>query len=439
MLKKEGYFKSVRRPYPPFFASLILSGYSNYKYYQPFIDERFVYRNVIKSDNCWYYGRAELNKIARITLNSWLSPVKLKKAIKLMVEREKRLVSSAGLDIKNFCRAYEPYMPALLLVWAPEWLLEAEIKKLLLKKLSVRETERLLEQIRMPEQDNFYKQEEYDLVISKDIKKHVRKYIWINSRYGEENYYTVAEAKQRLAQINKKEFFKKWQAEKSELKKALKRAKEILGGKNRSLVDFLQFITYYRTRRTDIMNKAGFLFIPELKKIAREKKLIYRQLLHCTKDEILNEIPAVKIIEGRMKDHAMILDQGGIQCVTGRESERIRNFLKEKISKVKEIKGIVASRGFTKGIVRLIVSKENYSKMAKGDILVTSMTTPEMMSVMRLAGAFITDEGGITCHAAIVSREMKKPCIIGTKIATKALKDGDLVEVDANRGVVKKL
>jgi pyruvate,water dikinase len=56
---------------------------------------------------------------------------------------------------------------------------------------------------------------------------------------------------------------------------------------------------------------------------------------------------------------------------------------------------------------------------------------------MEKAAAFITDEGGITCHAAIVSRELKKPCIIGTKIATQVLKDGDLVEVDANNGVVK--
>jgi len=56
---------------------------------------------------------------------------------------------------------------------------------------------------------------------------------------------------------------------------------------------------------------------------------------------------------------------------------------------------------------------------------------------MKEAGAIITDEGGITCHAAIVSRELGIPCIIGTKIATKVLKDGDIVEVDAGKGVVK--
>jgi pyruvate,water dikinase len=79
------------------------------------------------------------------------------------------------------------------------------------------------------------------------------------------------------------------------------------------------------------------------------------------------------------------------------------------------------------------------NKVQKGDILVTSMTTPDYVPAMERAAAFITDEGGLSCHAAIVAREMKKPCIIGTKIATKVLKDGDIVEVDANQGIVKKL
>ena len=65
------------------------------------------------------------------------------------------------------------------------------------------------------------------------------------------------------------------------------------------------------------------------------------------------------------------------------------------------------------------------------------MTTPEMVPIMKKASAFVTDEGGVTCHAAIISREMRKPCIIGTKVATQLLKDGDMVEVDANSGFVK--
>ena len=60
-----------------------------------------------------------------------------------------------------------------------------------------------------------------------------------------------------------------------------------------------------------------------------------------------------------------------------------------------------------------------------------------MVPIMKKASAFVTDEGGVTCHAAIISREMRKPCIIGTKVATQLLKDGDMVEVDANSGFVK--
>lgn len=77
--------------------------------------------------------------------------------------------------------------------------------------------------------------------------------------------------------------------------------------------------------------------------------------------------------------------------------------------------------------------------MKKGDILIAHMTNPDLVTGMKIAGAIVTETGGITCHASIVSRELGKPCIIGTKIATRIFKDGDLVEVDANKGIVKKL
>ena len=77
--------------------------------------------------------------------------------------------------------------------------------------------------------------------------------------------------------------------------------------------------------------------------------------------------------------------------------------------------------------------------MKKGDIIVAAETMPSYITVMRRASAFVTNQGGITCHAAIIARELKKPCIIGTKIATKVLKDGDYVEVDANKVIVRKL
>lgn len=102
-----------------------------------------------------------------------------------------------------------------------------------------------------------------------------------------------------------------------------------------------------------------------------------------------------------------------------------------------EIKGQTACRGQVRGIVRVVSDPHDDRGFQDGDILVTSMTRPEFVPIMKKAGAVVTNEGGITCHAAIISRELKIPCIIGTKIATKAFKDGDLVEVDADSGVVR--
>jgi pyruvate,water dikinase len=75
----------------------------------------------------------------------------------------------------------------------------------------------------------------------------------------------------------------------------------------------------------------------------------------------------------------------------------------------------------------------------KDYILVTPMTRPEVVPFLKDAKGIVTDEGGITCHAAIVSRELKIPCIIGTKNATKVLKDGMEIEIDADKGVIKQL
>ena len=104
-----------------------------------------------------------------------------------------------------------------------------------------------------------------------------------------------------------------------------------------------------------------------------------------------------------------------------------------------ELQGFSASLGHVTGKVKITRSVEEISKVQKGDVLVAVMTRPDYLPAMQKAAALVTDEGGITCHAAIVAREMKKPCVIGTKIGTQVFKDGDTVEVDANKGVVRKI
>lgn len=102
------------------------------------------------------------------------------------------------------------------------------------------------------------------------------------------------------------------------------------------------------------------------------------------------------------------------------------------------IKGLIAYKGKKTGHARLILTN-NYQnkKFNTGDILVSASTNPELTPLIKKAGAIVTDEGGIMCHAAIISRELKKPCIIGTKKATSIIKDGDLIAVDAYKGTIK--
>ena len=101
------------------------------------------------------------------------------------------------------------------------------------------------------------------------------------------------------------------------------------------------------------------------------------------------------------------------------------------------LKGLPASPGVHVGKAKVVFSPEEAEKeIQKGDILVTKMTNPDWVPYMRLAGAIVTDEGGMTCHAAIVSRELGIPCIVGAKEATKLMKSGQTYTVDARSGVI---
>jgi|GEM_PF-854041 len=103
----------------------------------------------------------------------------------------------------------------------------------------------------------------------------------------------------------------------------------------------------------------------------------------------------------------------------------------------KEVTGTPASAGVYCGIIRKVLSRRGFSAFKQGEIMLTTMTRPDFVPIMSKAAAVITDEGGLTCHAAIISRELKIPCIVGAKRATQIFNNGDLVEVDANQGTIK--
>ncbi|PIZ52208.1 hypothetical protein COY27_01035 [Candidatus Woesearchaeota archaeon CG_4_10_14_0_2_um_filter_33_13] len=126
------------------------------------------------------------------------------------------------------------------------------------------------------------------------------------------------------------------------------------------------------------------------------------------------------------------------KVLVGKEFKDFVAILKEHDEEeINDFRGMCASTGTATGKVRICQTKDDLKKFEQGEVLITSMTRPEFVTAMKKAAAIVTDEGGITCHASIISRELKIPCVIGTKIATKVLKDGDFVEVRANHSLVK--
>jgi len=152
------------------------------------------------------------------------------------------------------------------------------------------------------------------------------------------------------------------------------------------------------------------------------------------------------LIEDRKKSFAIDFEENGgdIRILNSSEADRL---FKERIKKISNpdniISGQAASVGYYKGRVKKIIAGDfemlqgAIKEFKKGEILVTSMTQPNMMVIAKRAGAIIADEGGITSHAAVISRELGIPCIVGTKNAMQILEDGDLVEVDANNAIIK--
>jgi len=155
--------------------------------------------------------------------------------------------------------------------------------------------------------------------------------------------------------------------------------------------------------------------------------------------QIENHYGVPQDIEWAVDDRGRIfILQARPETVHGMEKEVKAGERKDFMEKDVLIKGIGVSPGQASGKVKVILNAKDISRFQSGEILVTEMTTPDWVPVMKIASAIITNLGGKTCHAAIVSRELGVPCIVGTEKATKVFKDGEIVTVDGQRGLVFK-
>ncbi|MFA5987174.1 MAG: PEP-utilizing enzyme [Candidatus Paceibacterota bacterium] len=182
-----------------------------------------------------------------------------------------------------------------------------------------------------------------------------------------------------------------------------------------------------------------------LREVSRRHKIsIKPDMFLYTYDEIVSLLSKDKVVGKDILDsrrNALAVRRRGSKADAyfGKQAQDIWKLVQDKLKKdtnTKELKGMIAYAGKVAGRVHVVFERRDkeagFYKFKDGEILVTDMTKPDMISLCKKAAAIITDEGGILSHAAIIARELKKPCIIGTKEATQILKDGDMVEVDAS-------
>ena len=214
-----------------------------------------------------------------------------------------------------------------------------------------------------------------------------------------------------------------------------------------SILNLAGMMVWGKPRRKDYQSKSYYHFEKLLLEIARRLSLSLRQARCIPPEGLSNALNTGKVdidlINNIYNSHACLPnDDNTISILVGKEAQQfLQSNIKEEQEKIKVnvINGSCAYHGKVTGKVTIINIPAEMAKMQQGDILVSIATTPAIVPAMKKAAAIVTDEGGLTCHAAIVSRELAVPCVVSTKIATKILKNGDWIEVDADKGVVKRL
>lgn len=208
----------------------------------------------------------------------------------------------------------------------------------------------------------------------------------------------------------------------------------------RKMIYLLQTFTLWREERKAYMQMMSVAYTKIAKGVSKKENIPYNEIIWARPEEIDQLKIDKSFILNRKKTSVLFLSSNlnSPRWLCGKEAQKIIDeFIPAK--KTVNVRGNIACKGIVQGRARIVLREHHFGKFQEGEILITTSTRPEFVPLMGMAAAIVCDEGGLTSHAAIVSRELKKPCIVGTKNATQIFSDGDLIEVDANTGIVKKL
>jgi len=213
-------------------------------------------------------------------------------------------------------------------------------------------------------------------------------------------------------------------------------------------LDIFQFardLIFTKGLRKDAMFNAIAVLENVYREVSRRYYLSLRQIRYLIPSELIQLLRGQKVsaeLLNQRFNFSIYYSSAKMKSDLFFVGEKAQNFIaklniiKEEVSDVKILTGDCASPGRVSGQAKVINVIADMSKMERGDILISVATTPDLVPAIKKASAIVTDVGGITCHAAIISRELGIPCVVGTRIATKIISDDTLLDVDATHGKV---
>lgn len=306
-----------------------------------------------------------------------------------------------------------------------------------------------------PTEKSYTNEEEEELFeVSKNpseekLEKHAKRWHWLQNNYYDTIILGKEYFRKNMEEMQKVNFAETIKQNEERLKEIKLKKQELIKQLNLEKIEpviwLIDEFCIFQDYRKKLTLEAVYYIDQFCKEVSRRKNIPYKILRNATPLQIKQLLQEKEVDLNQLKQQGeecvMVIydDTNTPDIYVGEEAiKKEREVLGEPISfdNITEFEGQTANGGRAQGKVRVLLSPREIDQMQEGEILVTTMTTPDFVQAMRKAAAIVTDEGGITCHAAIVSRELGIPCVIGTKKATKVLNTGDLVDVKANHGLI---
>jgi phosphohistidine swiveling domain-containing protein len=279
-----------------------------------------------------------------------------------------------------------------------------------------------------------------------ELKNIYNKFCWSTLGYYDEPLATIASYEKRMNGLIKNNPAKVLQKIKNDFIKEQKERQLILKGLSKhekaiaAVAGEASYLKDYFKFSTNKLQLSGEKIFQEISRRTSVEVGVIKNLSHADAAQLALTGVYDKKAASKYQKHAVFVSLTG-KIKIRYDGAVADNYEKKFLSHIEnltgEFKGRIACMGVVSGKAKIVHSPKDFHKINKGDILVVMNTGPDFVPILPRVGAIVAEEGGITAHVSVISREMKIPCVVGIPHVSREIKDGDLLEVDADKGIVK--